>query len=166
MSLNYYHRGRNEKKVLLSPALSPSLAVNGSGTAVAFSYAPPAGFIYEIASFQIILADNANLGSIGNFFTLNNPLTNGLLVERIQDGVTILSVNIISNLDLLTYGTTNFEERTLSTDSVLIVETEPLTRLNAILDGDKGDIARITVRDDFSVFTAGRAIIAGAIIEK
>ena len=165
MSRNYYHKGVNQKQLLLNASLSPNLVVNGSVTAVQYTYTPPAGFIYEAASLQLIFGDNANIGGTADFFTLA-ALTNGLLVERRQDGIIVLSVVVRTNLDLLTYAGTKFDERALGSESTLVIETTPFTSFNAILDGDKGDFFRVTVRDNLTALTAGRAVLAGALISK
>lgn len=166
MTRNYYYKGVNVKKPLLN-GLSTNLGVVGSLVSpVVFTYAPDPGTYYELTSYQMVLADSGgNLGGWNSFVT-RAILPNGLLIERVKDGVIDLSVNIKTNFDMLVYATVNFESKTLGNDVVLTVETTPTTVFNAILDGDKGDLIRVTVRDDLSNFEQAIAVAAGALFIK
>lgn len=161
MSINYYP-GIERLKVFLLNAGSPTLAVNGSVTPVVFEYAPGPGEIYYIDRLNLIMSASGNLQGSEDFFTQNNPLTNGILFERQRDGLTALSVVIKTNFEILSRVGGGFQEKILGNDSILVAETFTNDD-DVVLDGNKGDWFRVTVRDNLTFLTDGVVTLDGSL---
>lgn len=132
---------------------SPNMNVNGAVTPVVFSIGPGAGeeWCAVRLGYQMDDGGQADTGKFGN---INGGLTNGLLIEHVFPSA---HTHTFKNLQFNEQVVMHFSEGSVVTGDVGIVKSTgffqghfdyngpPFT-----LNGDDGDLIRVTIRDNLS----------------
>lgn len=132
---------------------SKEMAVNGSGTAAEYEYAPTAGQVHYLESLSLFINDNGSItpGKFGNL----SALSNGLMIEVKTNGTTVELMNMQDNMDItLLFGSFNSLDAStgyFNGEKTLEVNWKPNNPIK--LNGDDSDFVRATVRDNLSQLT-------------
>lgn len=131
---------------LVTGASSPDMRVDGSGTAVDFSYAPSTGKVALSELRLFMSADNINFD--GDSFGPISTLTNGTQISTVINSTTTDIVNITLNEDFGLAGSprTIFYQNTGPSDSIAL----GFNLLGVVLDSATSDLIRVRVRDDLT----------------
>jgi len=126
---------------------SEDMLVNGSGTPVAFTYAPGAGTVVAVESLQLVFAAD-DFEFDGSSFGPNSALSNGIKVETDVGGSVVEIFNITQNEDFLRIpGRPPIVNNTGPKD--ILAASFAFGSL-ARLDGDDSDQMIVTVRDNLT----------------
>ncbi len=129
-----------------------NMAVDGSGTPVVFRITPAAGEVMRVARWMMTIRDSGSMDSGGYGNNGGSPLTNGLLVEMVQDSTVVGVVPAVrSHIDIaaLCYDITH---HSWGSGDEFITARWSLNKSGQYvrLVGDDGDELRVTVRDDLT----------------
>ena len=167
-------KGRNAVEFFLYKLLrnpldnSPDMNVDGSSTPVQFQYIVPAGKDVELHRFMFDLVDNAI--KYGQFAGLATALTNGVMVEIIEDdGTTVLldftdGENVKINSEWAHLAGVDSIVQPAAGDDALPVRFS----VHKANDGNamylsEGRIIRVTIQDDLSTVSHFECMIQGKI---
>lgn len=135
---------------------SSDLLVNGSVTPVVFTVAPPVGEIWFIQTVTWLF-DDSGTTNLTDFGAINGGLTNGVLLEERIDSVNHVGANLINNIDIIMIFPLIFSGASGgvgNSTQLYVGRLGPTTALT--LNGDDGDLIRITVRDNVTGLNAFR----------
>lgn len=143
---------------------SISMAVDGSITPVVFKLKPPAGQVYQIARVIFSLRDNAAMDA-GGWGGVATPLTNGLLTEIKQQGVTESTLPPLKSHFDIAARSYDISHHEWGTGDEFVVARLTYTKAGRYLylDGDEGDEYIVTIRDDISYLVEQMMNIQGKI---
>lgn len=153
---------------LIDPLNSDSeeMNVDGSVTPVEFSVTPPAGFVYCVTSFNIMVVDNATPPD--RFGNIASGLTNGIPLEAKVGPVTVMSLTrtrpIKTNADLVSRNPEGkILKNTLGSSSIIMLSFRPPMNIGRPLNLDSRLGVRLaaTIRDDCTGLEYLRMSISG-----
>ena len=131
--------------------------------AVLFSFFPPKGMTFEIASVSFIFSDNVTVIEPEQIMGVA-ALTNGIQIRTQVGGITRFSGGIKTFTDLLAIGANLDSVITgAAASTVKFVSSSPGT--TSRLTGNDGDGYSISISDDLSTLSSFKVLMRGRILQ-
>lgn len=138
------------RRKFVENAGSIDLAVDASGGPIVYSIDFTEARI-DLRFFDITINVGGRLTRIDRFLTLDDPLTNGILIEAQSQGNIYAADPIFTTEDLLalTDKTSKLEE-VLNDTAITFRGRVEVPQQSLVLSSNRSDYLRVTINDDFS----------------